>query len=82
VKLIGFDENDITLQAIKDGTCTGTVVQNPYDYGYQSVRVLTELLRGSKSAIPESKYLDIPPRPITKDNVDEFWADLKAKKGQ
>ena len=82
VKLIGFDENDITLQAIKDGTCTGTVVQNPYAYGYQSVRVLTDLLRGYESAIPESKYLDIPPRPITKDNVDEFWADLKAKKGQ
>jgi len=82
VKLIGFDENDITLQAIKDGTCAGTVVQNPYAYGYESVRVLTELLNGDKNAIPESKYLDIPPRPITKDNVDEFWADLKAKKGQ
>ena len=82
VKLIGFDENDITLQAIKDGTCAGTVVQNPYAYGYESVRVLTELLNGEKNAISESKYLDIPPRQITKDNVDEFWADLKAKKGQ
>ena len=81
VKLIGFDENDITLQAIKDGTCTGTIVQNPYAYGYESVRVLTALLNGDEGAIPESKYLDIPPRAITKENVDEFWADLKAKKG-
>ena len=24
-----------TLQAIKDGTCQGTVVQNPYAYGVQ-----------------------------------------------
>lgn len=82
VQLIGFDENDITLQAIKDGTCAGTVVQNPYMYGYESVRVLNELLNGNQDVLPESKYLDIPPRTITKDNVDEFWADLKAKKGQ
>lgn len=82
VALIGFDENDVTLQAIKDGTCTGTVVQNPYMYGYESVRVLKELLDGKSDAIPASKYLDIAPRTITSENVDEFWADLKAKKGQ
>jgi len=81
VKLIGFDENDVTLQAIKDGECAGTVVQNPYMYGYESVRVLKALLAGDKSVIPESKFIDIPPRAITKENVDEYWADLKAKKG-
>ncbi len=81
VKLIGFDENDVTLQAVKDGTCAGTVVQNPYMYGYESVRALKALLAGDKSVIPESKFIDIPPRSITKENVDEYWADLKAKKG-
>jgi ribose transport system substrate-binding protein len=82
VKLIGFDENDVTLQAIKDGTCAGTVVQNPYMYGYESVRVLKDILDGKDDAVPASQYLDIPPRTITSENVDEFWADLKAKKGQ
>lgn len=81
IKLIGFDENDVTLQAIKDGECVGTVVQNPYMYGYESVRVLKALLAGDKSVIPESQFIDIPPRSITKENVDEYWADLKAKKG-
>jgi ribose transport system substrate-binding protein len=81
IQLIGFDENDVTLQAIKDGECVGTVVQNPYMYGYESVRVLTSLLKGDKSVIPESRYIDIPPRAITKENVDEYWDDLKAKKG-
>jgi ribose transport system substrate-binding protein len=79
IQLIGFDENTVTLQAIKDGTCIGTVVQNPYEYGYKSVEVLAGLLNGDKSIIPESKFIDIAPRMITKDNVDEFWADLKAK---
>jgi ribose transport system substrate-binding protein len=82
IKLIGFDENDTTLQAIKDGTCTGTIVQNPYEYGYKSVEVLKTLISGDKSIIPESEFVDIPPRAITQDNVDEYWADLRAKKGQ
>lgn len=91
VKVAGFDEDDATLQGIKDGTVIGTVVQNPYEYGYQSVRVLSELLKGNKKVIPDSKYIDVPARAVTKDgrkiggkqteNVDEFWADLKEKVG-
>lgn len=82
IQLVGFDENDVTLQAIKDGECIGTVVQNPYMYGYESVRVLNEILNGNEDVIPDSKYIDIPPRSITKENVDEYWEDLRAKKGQ
>ena len=82
VKVIGFDENDVTLQSIRDGYCVGTIVQNPYMYGYESIRVLNELHKGNKSIIPESKFIDIPARVIAKDNVDEFWADLKAKTGK
>ena len=82
IALIGFDENDITLQAIKDGECIGTVVQNPYMYGYESVRVLKELLSGNTSVVPESKYIDIAPRAITAENVDQYWEDLRVKKGQ
>ncbi|MCA9036960.1 MAG: sugar-binding protein [Planctomycetaceae bacterium] len=82
VTLVGFDENEVTLQAIKDGECVGTVVQNPYMYGYESVRVLKELLAGNESVIPASKYIDIAPRAITSDNVDEYWEDLRVKKGQ
>lgn len=82
IAMIGFDENDVTLQAVKDGDCIGTVVQNPFEYGYQSVKILTQLLNGQEDVIPESKYIDIAPRKITADNVDEFWDDLRAKKGQ
>lgn len=82
IAMIGFDEDAITLQAIKDGHCIGTVVQNPYEYGFQSVQVLTELIRGNSDIVPDSEYVDIPPRKITADNVDEFWEDLRAKTGQ
>ena len=81
IKVVGFDENEVTLQAIKDGECVGTVVQNPYEYGYQSVKILASLIKGDDSVIPESKFVDIPARKITAENVDSFWADLNAKKG-
>ena len=81
IKVVAFDEQDGTLQAIRDGYCHGTVVQNPYMYGHESVRVLQALHRGNKSIIPASKFQDIPARKIKKENVDEFWADLRAKTG-
>lgn len=79
VKLFSFDEADETLQGIKDGYVVGTVVQNPYEYGVQSVALLKELIAGNSAAVPQSKFIDIPARAIERSNVDEFWADLKKK---
>ncbi|MFP6753625.1 MAG: substrate-binding domain-containing protein [Pirellulaceae bacterium] len=79
VTLIGFDEADETLQAIKDGNCYGTVVQDPYMYGYRSVELLSQLVAGEKDVLPEGGVLNIPARKITRDNVDEFWDQLKQR---
>ena len=37
VKVVTFDEAEETLQGITDGSVYGTVVQNPFEYGRQSV---------------------------------------------
>ncbi|GIX00891.1 MAG: sugar ABC transporter substrate-binding protein [Pirellulaceae bacterium] len=84
VKVIAFDEAEETLQGIVDGTVHGTVVQNPYEYGRQSVRILAGLCRGKtlvELGVPESKVLDIPARQIRQDNVEAFWAELKQRVG-
>jgi len=81
IKVVSFDEQEETLEAIKAGNCQGTVVQNPYKYGTESVRVLAALVRGDKSVIPPTKVIDVPARQIRRDNVDAFRADLKAKLG-
>ena len=78
ITIVAFDEADDTLQAIKDGAMAGTIVQNPYRYGYESVRVLAALARGDRSVLPESQLIDIPAQEITAENVDAFWAELKA----
>jgi ribose transport system substrate-binding protein len=77
IKLVAFDEADETLQAILDGYCTGTVVQNPYMYGHESVRILAALARGDKSVLPPGGFLSIPERVIRKDNARQFWDELK-----
>jgi ribose transport system substrate-binding protein len=82
IKVVGFDEEDATLRGIQDGYCYGTIVQNPYEYGYRSVKLLAQLASGDESALPESGYIDIPARAIRQDNVDEFWAELKQLTGQ
>lgn len=85
VKVIAFDEADETLQGIIDGTVYGTIVQNPFEYGRQSVRILAGLVRGQSLAelgVPASGFVDIPARTITKQNVEQFWAELKKNLGQ
>ena len=85
IKVIAFDEADETLQGIKDGTVYGTVVQNPFEYGRQSVRILAGLARGQtlpELGVPEDGFVNIEARQIRKDNVDEFWAELKKNLGE
>lgn len=82
VKVIGFDEDSQTLAGIQKGIVYGTVVQNPYEYGYQSVKILNALAAGDESVLADGDFISIPGRQIRKDNVDEFWADLKSKTGK
>lgn len=77
IKIVSFDEDERSLKAIQDGEMYGTTVQDPYNYGYKSVEILAALARGDKSVIPEGGVIDVPARNIRKDNVDEFWAELK-----
>jgi ribose transport system substrate-binding protein len=49
VKIVGFDENLETLKSIAAGEIEGTVVQDPYNYGYKSVEILAAEARGDTS---------------------------------
>jgi ribose transport system substrate-binding protein len=85
--LIGFDENEETLQGIKDGHVFGTVVQSPYKFGKESVKIMAGLARGDDSIL--KKYnadkngrIWVPHRVITKKNVEGFHKELKRLKGE
>jgi ribose transport system substrate-binding protein len=77
VKIVGFDEHDQTLAGIHDGFVAGTVVQNPYEFGREAVRILVGLAKGDEKVLPEGGVKFIPFRVITKSNVDAFREEVK-----
>jgi ribose transport system substrate-binding protein len=79
IKVIGFDEDPITLGGVREGTIVGTVVQNPYEWGYQGMKLMAKHLEGDDSGIPGDKLIIVPGQVITKDNVDSFETELKAR---
>jgi ribose transport system substrate-binding protein len=79
IKIVCFDEEEETLAGVKSGDIYCTVVQQPFEFGRQSIEVMAKAIRGDKSVIPASKQIFIPTQAITKENVDEFTAKLKER---
>ena len=55
----------------------GTVVQNPYQYGYRSVELLHALAAGKADAVPESRFINIPARVVLPDDSRKEFAGAK-----
>ena len=79
ITVVGFDEDPITLGAVKEGSFAGTVVQQPWVWGYDGSKLIANYLKGDKSAIPADGVIIIPGLTITTENVDAFQADLAEK---
>ena len=82
VKIVCFDEEDETLQGVKDGHILGTIVQQPFEFGYRSVKTIVALAEGDLSVVPEDKQIFVPTLSITQSNVEEFWSNLKKLTGK
>lgn len=81
ITVVAFDEDPVTLGAVREGSFASTVVQQPYEWGYQGMKLMAAYLEGDKSGIPEDGLIIVPTKVINAENVDEFEADLKAKIG-
>jgi ribose transport system substrate-binding protein len=82
VKIVCFDEDAATIQGVKDGAIDYTVVQNPFKFGYESVRVLAALARKEDPHIPANKIIDTGVQIIDAKNVAEFEANFKKMLGK
>jgi ribose transport system substrate-binding protein len=79
ITVVGFDEDPITLGGVAEGTISGTVVQQPYEWGIQSAHLIADYLNGDKSKIPADGIIIIPGLTLTKDNVKQFQEDFQKK---
>ena len=83
-----FDEEEGTLKGIENGTIACTVVQKPYQFGYQSARLLHNLATQGEAALPKDPIIDTgvdvinnQPTAATSRNVGQFRAELAKMKG-
>src|SRR5690349_10551762 len=82
VKIVAFDEEDPTLEGVKEGSIYATVVQQPFEFGYRSIELMTKYLNGDKSVVPPSKQIFVPTKAIKKDNVDAFQKEINTLRGR
>jgi ribose transport system substrate-binding protein len=82
VKIVTFDEEDATLNGIKEGAIYGTIVQQPFEFGYQSMIKIAKAIDGDRSGIPASKLDIVQTLAIKKDGVDDFIVKINKLRGR
>lgn len=82
VKIVTFDEQDETLAGIREGSIYATVVQQPFEFGYRSMELMSKILNNDESQIPATKQIFVPTKAIKKDNVEQFTKEINALRGR
>ena len=82
VRIVAFDEADETLAGVTDGAIHATVVQQPYEFGYQAITRMAQAVRGDRSFIPESKQIIVPTLVVNRANVEEFTRRINELRGR
>ena len=82
VKIVTFDEADETLAGIDEGAIHATVVQQPYEFGYQAIKLMAQALKGDRSFIPANKQIIIPTLVVNKANVADFTKRINELRGR
>jgi len=82
VKIIAFDEEDETLAGVKQGAIYATVVQQPFEFGYQAIKLMHQFLKGDKSGVPANKLVLVPTLVIKQDSVDAFTQKINQLRGR
>ena len=82
VQIVAFDEEDPTLEGIKEGAIYATVVQQPFEFGYRSMQLMAKYLDGDQSVVPASKQIFVPTLAIKKADVEEFQKKINQLRGR
>jgi ribose transport system substrate-binding protein len=82
VKIVCFDQETDTINGLRSGAIFGTVVQQPYQFGYQSIKLLDQLVKGDNHGVPAGGLIIVPTQAITPANVDAYAADQEKLLGK
>ncbi|HEY0099205.1 MAG TPA: sugar-binding protein [Pyrinomonadaceae bacterium] len=82
VKIVAFDEEDETLAGVRDGSIYATVVQQPFEFGYQAIKMMAQAAKGDRSGIPADKKVIVPTLIIKRDGIEEFQRKINGLRGR
>jgi ABC-type sugar transport system substrate-binding protein len=79
VKIVGFDGVTEGFKAVKDGSFSGDVAQDPETMGTRAIDIAVQLMKGEKKPGDFPKSIDSGFTIVTKDNVDQIANKLGLK---
>jgi ribose transport system substrate-binding protein len=80
VKVVGFDTSDPIVAALKDGSLTGTVVQNPRGEGMLGVQSAVNAMQGK--SVPRNQAADslfVTPATVNSAKAKQYIYDVNCK---
>ena len=78
ITIIGYDDLHEILRYVEKGVVYGTVVSDPVNIGYESIKALYEIKKKNRT----SAYVDTGVHVVTRKNLEEYKKILDKKKGQ
>lgn len=81
ITVISFDEDPLTLGAVREGTLEGTFVRYPYSWGYEGMKLMAVHVSGDMSGAIEDGLIIVPTKVSSQENLDVFEAELLARVG-
>ncbi len=79
--MIAFDEDRSRSAACAREPSRAPSSQQPYEWGYQGMKLMAGPSRGRQRRHSETKLVIVPTKIIDKANVDAFEAELKSRIG-
>jgi len=77
IQMVGFDSDPVLLDGIARGEVAALVVQNPFEIGYQGVRLISEVIAGREVPLD----YPIPSMVVDGTNLDEMKIKFPAALG-
>jgi ribose transport system substrate-binding protein len=81
VKLVVFDDFPQTLEAIADGHVYATVAQDPYQYGFEAIRLLKDVIADpSLHPVLGRGTVNFLAEPVRQSNLEDFRKRLERQR--
>lgn len=77
IKMVGIDDDPVTLAAVKDGFLVGTMGQNPYGQAYVGAYAISQMHGGCKKKADAPYFIDSGTLLIGPDKATTYTDDLK-----